>query len=150
LLFVPEASLTHRCRNKCSTNHNRDHAGIKWIVDFSRCPQVIYGESQSKLPSEERPSSDATAELIELHLKRIKKSWLFTKGRDHGGTIENTSLYLRYWQELIQRLKLSRTSIEKYLWKRHRNSDTGREASQRKDTLKGIEVGTTSIRQSAK
>jgi hypothetical protein len=68
----------------CSQDHPKPPAE-KAIIDT----QVIYGESQSKLPSEERLSSDATAELIELHLKRIKKSWLFTKGRDHGGNMEN-------------------------------------------------------------
>ena len=67
----------------CSQDHPKPPAE-KAIIDT----QVIYGESQSKLPSEERLSSDATAELIELHLKRIKKSWLFTKGRDHGGNME--------------------------------------------------------------
>jgi len=39
LLFVPEASLTHCWHENCSSSHNRDHAGIKCIVDFSRCPK---------------------------------------------------------------------------------------------------------------
>jgi len=38
LLFIPEASLTHCWHENCSTNHKRDHAGIKCFVDFSRCP----------------------------------------------------------------------------------------------------------------
>jgi len=40
LLFVPEASLAHSCRDCCSTEHNRDHATIKCLVDFLRCPKV--------------------------------------------------------------------------------------------------------------
>ena len=41
MLFVPEASLTHCWHENCSTNHKRDHAGIKCLVDFSRCPVLI-------------------------------------------------------------------------------------------------------------
>jgi putative DNA methylase len=40
LLFVPEASLTHSCREDCSTDHNRNHVEIKCLTDFSRCPYV--------------------------------------------------------------------------------------------------------------
>ena len=35
---VPETSLTNRCRVKCSTKYIQVHAGIKRLVDYSRCP----------------------------------------------------------------------------------------------------------------
>jgi hypothetical protein len=38
LLFVLEASLIHCWHENCSSNHLRDHAGIKCLDDFSRSP----------------------------------------------------------------------------------------------------------------
>ncbi|MCP9861491.1 hypothetical protein KBZ33_20815, partial [Cyanobium sp. Cruz-8D1] len=40
LLLVPEASLTHSCCEDCLTDHNRNHATIKCLVDFSKFPDV--------------------------------------------------------------------------------------------------------------
>jgi integrase len=82
----------------------------KAIIDA----QVIYRESRSKLSRGERLSSIATAELIELYLKKEQKR---VSNLPKAGITEETfktkQLYLRYWHEFIQHLKLSRTPIEK-------------------------------------
>lgn len=82
----------------------------KAIIDA----QVIYRESRSKLSRGERLSSIATAELIELYLRKERKRVSnLPKAGITEETLKTKQLYLRYWQEFIQHLKLSRTHIEK-------------------------------------
>ena len=82
----------------------------KAIIDA----QVIYRESRGKLSRGERLSSIVTSELIDLYLKKEQKRVSnLPKAGITQETFKTKQLYLRYWQEFVQHIKLSRTPIEK-------------------------------------
>ena len=63
MLLVPKASLTHGCREDCSTDHNWHHVAIKCLVDSSRCPRVKIRSSGSTRRSKDAPTWSASSQM---------------------------------------------------------------------------------------